>query len=104
MEIKLLTDCIDCIPELAQLHFEQWSILSSQITLTTTKEKIKKHLNSFDLPLTFVALNHNEILGSASLRVEDHDTKKDISPWLESKKNNITNNLTLDITNVKRYY
>jgi GNAT superfamily N-acetyltransferase len=39
-------------------------------------------MNIDQLPLTFVALHRNELVGMVSLKFHDMDTRPDLDPWL----------------------
>lgn len=83
-EIKLLADCSQHIPYLAQLWYEQIGrpvILNASVEQAT--QNILKHLNNNSLPLTLVALKDEQPVGMASLRQTD-SLRSDLTPWLAS--------------------
>jgi len=72
-EIKLLTDCQEHIPVLAELWYEEhakrhWAPNPS---IEKAKQKIVEHLNSNSVPMAFVALRDGEAIGMACLRETD---------------------------------
>lgn len=84
VEMKLLADCPEHIPALAQLYYDN---LSKQWVPGASVEKaietFHKHLNKQKLPLTCVALHLQKPIAMASLRVTD-GIKPDLMPWLGS--------------------
>lgn len=68
IEIKLLTQCQEYIPELATLWFEEISqhwVPNSSIERAT--QNLMKHLNDNKMPMTLVAILKGKPIGMASL-------------------------------------
>jgi predicted N-acetyltransferase YhbS len=84
MEIQYLADHPEFIPTLAGWFHAQWGHLSPGSTPETTAAGLKSHLHHNEMPLALVAVSGAEIVGSASLRLHDMRTRKDLSPWLAS--------------------
>lgn len=82
MKIDFLGNYIDFVPELAELHFDEWNHLSPEMTLEDRIIKLKEIALSIDVPFMLVAVENNQLLGSAALVKEDMKTRKDLSPWL----------------------
>lgn len=84
IDIKLLADCPYCVPELARLWFseigERWI---PNANVEKAKQKYIEHMNSDELPLTFVAIDKHQPIGMASLRAND-GIRDDLTPWLGS--------------------
>lgn len=84
IQVQLLADCPHHIPELAQLWFnelgKQWIPNAS---VDRAKKTYTEHLNSQQLPLTFVAVADDEPIAMASLRDND-GIREDLTPWLGS--------------------
>jgi len=84
LEIKLLADCPEYIPQLAQLWFneigKQWIPNAS---VERAMETYKTHLNHESMPLTFVAIVDNNPVAMTSLR-ENDGIREDLTPWLGS--------------------
>ena len=82
--IKLLNDCQEYIPSLAQLWYEEisrhWVPESS---IEKAKQKLLAHLNSDKMPMAFVAIYDNQPIGMACLR-ENDGIREGTSPWLGS--------------------
>jgi N-acetylglutamate synthase-like GNAT family acetyltransferase len=84
IEIKFLADCLEHIPYLVKLWYEQISRHWSPTASTEcANENLLKHANKNQLPLTLVALNDDQPLGMASLR-ENDGIQPHRSPWLGS--------------------
>jgi N-acetylglutamate synthase-like GNAT family acetyltransferase len=82
MEIHFLADNPEYVNELAELYYNQWKSLVPDRSLDDFIIKTKTHLNNNSLPLTLLSLDNNRLLGCASLRKEDLNSRKDLSPWL----------------------
>lgn len=81
--IKLLADCQNHIPNLAQLWHEEisrhWAPDSS---IEKAEQKLVSHLNNDKMPMAFVAL-HDQPIGMACLR-ENDGIREGTTPWLGS--------------------
>jgi predicted N-acetyltransferase YhbS len=84
LDIKLLADCPQHINKLAELWYEEigkpWIPNAS---VERAKQTYQEHLNSENLPLTFVAIDNNEPIAMVSLRDND-GIRDDLTPWLGS--------------------
>lgn len=82
LEIKLLADCPQQIPQLAELWFkelgQEW-IPGANIERAI--QTYETHINTQALPLTFVATHQDEVIAMVSLR-ENDGIRKDLGPWL----------------------
>jgi N-acetylglutamate synthase-like GNAT family acetyltransferase len=80
--IKLLADCQQHIPYLAQLWYEQigkeWV---TNANIEDAKQKFTLHANTNQLPMTFVATHNDQPIGMASLRAND-GLQSLFTPWL----------------------
>lgn len=83
-DIKLLADCPEHVPALAQLWYselgQEWIPKSSVAKAVTV---YNEHLNTDAMPLTYVAIINNEPIGMVSLRDND-GIRDDLTPWLGS--------------------
>lgn len=83
MRIEYLADHPEYIPKLASWFYEQWGwFLPPESSAATIATKFLTHLNHDALPIALIALNGVELLGTASLRVNDMDMLTELSPWL----------------------
>jgi len=84
IEIKLLVDCLQHIPNLAELWYEQISRhWAPNASIEKAKQNLLKHANYDKLPMTFVALENDQPVGMASLR-ENDGIQPERAPWLGS--------------------
>jgi GNAT superfamily N-acetyltransferase len=70
------------IPELARLHFAEWSSLRPGEPLEGRMQRLQASCGHASIPTVIVAFNGAALLGSAMLTAQDVDTKMDLSPWL----------------------
>lgn len=84
MQIKLLAECREHIPALAQLWFDELGkIWIPQASVEKAVANLEEHVNLHTLPLTFVALDANTPIGMVSLR-KDNGLGDALTPWLDS--------------------
>ena len=74
MKIDFLDNYIDFVPKLAELHFNEWNHLSPDMTLEDRTIKLKEIAQSMDVPFMLVAVENNQLIGSAALVYEDMET------------------------------
>ena len=84
MEIKYLADQTECVPILAKWFHEEWGYLSPECDLKERKERLRAKANRDVIPITFVAIDSGEPVGSASLVECDMDSHSHLKPWLSS--------------------
>jgi predicted N-acetyltransferase YhbS len=84
MKIDLLGEHLEFLPELARLHFDEWRHFSPDKTLEDRLWKLRDLAASSELPFMVVAIEGNQLVGSAALVYEDMRTRKELSPWLAS--------------------
>lgn len=82
MEIVPLEEHPEAIPTLARWHLAEWGHYSASRTQASTEERLRRHLASDGIPLTMVALEGGEPVGSAALVWNDMKTRPEIRPWL----------------------
>jgi N-acetylglutamate synthase-like GNAT family acetyltransferase len=84
MEIEFLAEHPEALPKLAEWQHREWGHLRPDDSLEKRMARIEKYANRDQIPLTVVALEGGEVLGSASLIDFDMDTRMELSPWLAS--------------------
>src|SRR5690242_15674592 len=84
IEILPLGRRIEHIEQLAQWHFAQWGPFNPANTVECRVERLQGHLDAGSVPQTFVAVDGDQLLGSASLVAADLPSRGDLSPWLAS--------------------
>ena len=82
MKIDFLGNYSEFIPKLAELHFNEWNHLSPDMTVEDRVFKLTEISKSIDVPFMLVAVENNQLIGSAALVYDDMETRKDLSPWL----------------------
>lgn len=83
MRIEYLADHVSHLPRLAEWHFAAFGYLNPANTVQRYVERLTAALQKSDLPTTFIALDDDLLLGSASL-VRQTITHPQLSPWLSS--------------------
>jgi N-acetylglutamate synthase-like GNAT family acetyltransferase len=84
VEIAYLLDHPEFCEELAGWLHAEWGWFTPGSTLESRRQKLSDHLNRDELPLAVVAHEGGIPLGTAALRVEDMDTRRDLTPWMAS--------------------
>jgi hypothetical protein len=82
VEIELLVDHPEFIPLLAEWHYREWAYLRPGDSVANRIAMLGERSARRELPITFVALEGIELLGSAMLIEHDMDTHLQYSPWL----------------------
>jgi GNAT superfamily N-acetyltransferase len=82
--IDYLANIPELVDELARLSWKEWQDVYQQRdqTLEHCLKNYQERMNTDRLPLTFVALHRNELVGMVSLKFHDMDTRPDLDPWL----------------------
>ena len=81
MQVEYLADRVQLIPELARLHFEEWSYLRPGETLEGRTKRLRRSCGK-GLPTVIVGLLNNELCGSAMLVAQDLEACPRLTPWL----------------------
>jgi GNAT superfamily N-acetyltransferase len=74
MKIESIADHLDLLDTLAKWHKEQWG--------SEWAEQVRQSTCSDHIPTIYIALDNNELLGSAMLVARDMTTRPDLTPWL----------------------
>jgi predicted N-acetyltransferase YhbS len=82
MRIELLADHRDALPTLAQWYYNEWSHFRPGWTVQDFADSIAERAHADRVPLTFVALEGQELIGTVCLDAHDMDTRRNLSPWL----------------------
>ena len=82
MHIEYLADHKDTIPTLARWHFEEWSYLHPERTLSDFERSIVEKSNREHIPISLIAMEQDKVIGSIELKTNDLKGRPDISPWL----------------------
>src|SRR3954469_17841546 len=82
MRIEYLSDHPEALPKLAEWQHAEWGNLRPGDTLEKRMVRLGGMSKRDAIPLTVVALEENEVLGSASLIEHDMQTRMELTPWL----------------------
>jgi predicted N-acetyltransferase YhbS len=84
VDIQYLGDHQEVIPVLATWIHDEWSYLYPEMTLQDVVSLFRERINKEKLPLTLVAFEAEEPVGTVSLRTFDMETRRDLPHWLTS--------------------
>ena len=82
MRIEYLSDYPEALPTLAEWQHGEWGHVRPGDTLEKRMTRLRGFANVDQIPLTVVALEGDEVLGSASLIQHDMETRMELTPWL----------------------
>lgn len=84
MTIEYLADHPETLDTIVQWTHREWGHVRGGETLEQRRARFAGSLNRDRIPLTVVALENGEVLGSASLIAHDMETRMELTPWLAS--------------------
>lgn len=84
MDIYSLNDKPEHLVQLARWHQAEWGHLDPARSLEERVEFMRSQLGDEAIPITFLAEQDDQIMGSASLVDADMDTHPELTPWLAS--------------------
>jgi len=82
IQIEYLAHHISTIPIIAGWFSKEWGNHYKENNISYISEKIHKRTNINSLPLTLIAIENKEIIGTVNLKKHDMSTRDDLSPWL----------------------
>jgi N-acetylglutamate synthase-like GNAT family acetyltransferase len=82
MRIEYLADRPDALPTLARWKHKEWGHLRPGDTVEKRQARLADTSNRDGIPLTVVAHEGEDVLGSASLIAHDMETRMELTPWL----------------------
>jgi N-acetylglutamate synthase-like GNAT family acetyltransferase len=82
MTIEYLANRLEFLSTLAQWQHAEWGHLKPGDSVEARTARLQGWTNRDRIPLTVVAVDDGEVLGSASLIVQDMETRMELSPWL----------------------
>jgi N-acetylglutamate synthase-like GNAT family acetyltransferase len=83
-EIIYLAERPGIINTIARWLYDEFYYLIPGKSIDYVIESLQGRLNYDKVPLSIVALNNNEILGTVSLKIDDMDICENLTPWLAS--------------------
>jgi len=84
VDIQYLADHQDVVPILATWIYDEWSYLYPGMTLQDVINFLRTRANKEELPLSLVAFEAGEPVGTVSLKMFDIETRSDLPHWLTS--------------------
>ena len=81
-QIAYLADHPDTVPTLADWFTNEWKEYFGGRNSTRVELYFEEHLNRDRLPLTLVALEDSEVIGTVALKNESIDSHRHFRPWL----------------------
>jgi predicted N-acetyltransferase YhbS len=84
MIIEYLADHMQFASTLAEWHYEEWKSLIPHWSREEAEAELRSHVNRLAIPTTFVALDNDHLVGSASLLASDLEGFEHLTPWLAS--------------------
>lgn len=84
VDVQYLADHQDAVPILANWIYGEWSYLYPEMTLQDVVSFLRERMNKEKLPLTLVAFEAGEPVGTVSLKMYDMEARGDLSHWLTS--------------------
>jgi predicted N-acetyltransferase YhbS len=72
------------VAQLAHWHHREWAHLYPHESEQDFARELAQACGAGPLPSTFIAVDGDELLGSASLLAQDMDSHAELSPWLAS--------------------
>ena len=84
MKIMNLAEVPHHIPRIAEWHHAEWGYLNPGATVADRIEKMQRYLHGNKIPVMYVAVDGEELLGTAALVESDMDSHPELTPWLAS--------------------
>ncbi|MGH7557899.1 MAG: GNAT family N-acetyltransferase [Gemmatimonadota bacterium] len=84
MKVDYLADHREHIPRLAEWLHAEWGYLHENDSIERRAARLEARATRRGIPVGFVAVDGDQLLGSASLVHNDLETRPEIGPWLAS--------------------
>lgn len=84
MRIDLLLNHTHFIDRISELKLKEFGYLVPNKTIDDVVNGLKEHCNDVSLPITWVALEGQDFVGTFSIRACDLPSHKHFAPWLGS--------------------
>lgn len=82
MKIEYLAEHKEVIPTLTQWFYEEWAYLHPERTYADVVRLITERAQTKKIPVALVAFDGEELVGTVCLKIQDMDTRLDLTPWL----------------------
>lgn len=84
IELKFLADHIDAIPTIARWYYDEWGYKVADNSYEQTYERICGKLNRDKVPLHIIAVEDDNLLGVAQVKIREMTIYPDKEYWLGS--------------------
>jgi len=84
MIITYLADHPEHLPAVARWVHGKWGHLAPGRTVEQIEAAFATRLNRDRIPLTLIALEGEQLLGTASIYLQDMSTRPELTPWMAS--------------------
>lgn len=82
MQILNIKTHPEFIPEVALWLFNEWGHLTPGSSLERSMQRLRERCVKDTIPLTFVAIENGQPVGTISLVPDDLKTRPDLTPWI----------------------
>lgn len=84
MEIYALKQKPIYLDQVAEWLYLEWGIKTAGSSILAVKEKLKTFKNIDTIPINYVALKEENLVGTFNLMLSDPPKRRDLSPWFGS--------------------
>ena len=82
IEIRHLFECPEHLGEVARLIHQEWWSEKVGHSVSTMAARLAQARNKESIPLSLVALERDQPIGTVNLVENDNDERQDLTPWL----------------------
>ena len=82
MRIESIADHPDFVETIARWHWDEWGEGDPDGSLESWTQGLRRFVNRGRIPMVFLALEGEELLGSVTLNEHDMSTRRDLTPWV----------------------
>lgn len=84
MEIFPLKHKPQYLDQVAEWIYSEWGIKNLGSSISTVRDKLERFKNDDQIPINYVAVEGEILIGTFNLMLSDPPNKKDLSPWFGS--------------------
>ena len=82
IRIAYLAEHREQIPQIARWFHDEWADLNPGCDLAEVERRIAERARKSAIPLALLAFSGDELIGTVCLKINDLDTRPDLTPWL----------------------
>ncbi len=82
VSVEYLKNYPHFVPIVAEWLFNKWGHQIAGDTLAAAGKRVEGRLNDDKIPFSLIAIKEGEAVGTASIFLNDMDTRPELSPWL----------------------